>query len=836
MLKKIVRLLAVVMLAALPVVAGLIPDVPVSANGTDGHADLSAASTAVNTYAQTVLVNGTVPLQNIWTFTQVDGKLRSYNTLTNTWTDVAGNPLVANYPVSMWQSQDASANYPVVVTQVQSNTGHAFIWSWTQLSGWNSYYSAGSISSTYTGAQNTSVWVNDSTDVVYFTQIESYSTNFVVNCYSHSLTTFSGSWANKGSTNYTWTMADGKNTTTDNPTMNTVLNVGGTPYWAWGSNSSVIGVYNPETNTQTTHTVTFTGGQPAGATRGYWTDGTYIYALETIGTNISNSGTPTIYKLDTSAWTWNFFTTYDFGNTNLRGDTLSSFEQVPALQSSGVLYFGAYSCSVATSAVNTILRVYTNAPSGVQAQIPARHATGTAVSVGSISSIAWQTPRAMFADEQSAFLVTGTANLTYSPYVVNGQGQTIGSVGSDQIGNDGGQIWTVSLPSTFTGFWKLVDQKTSASSTWGYCTSPKVTTYTSNHSYAKYLDSVATRQLASYQATPSEIGIFAWKTDIGGGFLPNYEIRIMLNGSTGDNTYTQTMADYISSYASIGYAQNNVMAGTRYVLFSFYPASGASNWDGLVINLNKDQNIVANQGFYECAVVDQATGLTRYTTTQSVYWYSPLSPMFSAAMNKTGYSASESFTGTINLCSIGVMITQTGYDTLKWYVKSNDLGTTYTTTTDTDRLLQSNISGIVPAASGTYWLQAELSKAGSSIPNASAYYQFSVGSGVAGGSGVDPLKQAGGMLDQIGMNNVWGKMAVVIVAMLIAFLIPVFAAGPHHLKMGLVVGISFALLVFGLGLVTGWMPWVIVVALGLGAAFTIMKLVLSMRSSGAADD
>jgi len=814
MKNRIVRVFTAAMLVIASAVSFIVPAAPVLANSNDGKADLAAPFPTAGSWVSGQPLVG-VTGSKVYFQPTLSGANTFvsyvYDGVNNAWTALAKPP----YDVSIG-AQIATLSATTTAgrgwTIADSSGNSTQVWKWNYLV--DTYDSWGTATTGTTSADQV-IFEDEAHSVLH---VVANVTGF--KDFSHSSTSSAGGWTNNGNFAPLVSLAG----VTEHFRLSTGVHI-----ILDGQDYSKGYKFTESSQTYATITTTVVGGAPSGGLHGVWNSGDTIYGLffgVSSPTDFRNvNWLPQVYKYaDGTGWT--FYTDqWDFGGSvNLMNVTYSTTWCVPIAQApgNGVIYLMPGTMTTTHSNIK-MERVYGLAVSQNIAQFPAYHTTGTAVTSGTVTGITWTTPRAAFQDEQFGFTFAATANLVMKPQVVDSKGTVIVPQVTLQNGTDGGQVWNnLNFPANFTGFFKCVETVTGVTSTWGYCTYAKVAGFTSPKSYAKYLDTTA-RDISNFYSADSDMNIMAWRTTLGTGDMGSYEFRIFLNDTT--SVYGLNYSDMNSVYFQTVYSANNGMANTRYVLFEFNAPTGYNSYDSLIVNLALPITTGANNGFYDGCLVQTSDHVTKYTTPFSVYWYVQQSYVITAKMDKNSYAPNESAQIKISIASIAVAFTL--YDTLKYYVV-NSAGTAVTTQTVGSHNQEYDSTLIVPATADSYNFKAELSKAGGSVPATYALYAFKVTGSAAP---TDPLKAGESALGNIGMNNTWGKMAVVIVAMVFIFLVCVI--GTKGSKVGVILGSIMAMMVFGLGLVTGWLPWVIIVALALGGGIFLVKAILSMRQGGA---
>jgi len=822
-MKNLIRILSSFSLLLLMIFSTLLP---IQASSIDGKADLAANHplSGVNYRTSALFYEGGTDAIyfNSVPSTATPVSVYKYTVSTNTWSALSTPPydsgVAANLP-----RVSATTTSGIAWNAVHTSANHGVVYRWEYIT--DTYTSWGDIGALST--LNTTVFEDETNDLLHVLA----TIGGVITDKTHSSTNPAGGWTDNG----------GSGTIAPSCYFHTRTSTG-IHYWFKQNDSTLALKFTEASQTYSTPTTTVVGGIPPGGLHGIFNNGDSIYALffaTSSPTDYRNTNwQPQIYKY-TDGVGWNFYSDqWDFGGSiNLTGAIFSSTWAQDIGVIDNIVYIMPFKSSIEGTggSIVKMMRVYGLTSSSNITQFRPNTALGTATTVGSVTSILWESPRVLFQDEQTGFAISGTANLVIKPQIVDELGNVIVATVNLQIATAGVWYWnSINLPTSAIGhFIKCVDTVGGVSSIWGYVTYPKVSGFSATKSYSKYLDNQEyTRSVSDYIASSTQLCIFAYSTTLTTTDLTLYKLRIMQNSSTADTTYTITLSDLNSSYFQTNYSSNNGMAVTRYILAIFNMSSGSNTYDGLVTNFSRDYiTTPAYEGFYEPAIVDSATGLTRLTTTQSVYYYCNSTFVFKVTMSKSLFTPSEKFDGSVDVYSTGFF---TPFDTVKWRItESNGVTVVVGPYTITDRLLKTIISSYVPANGGTFYFDTYMYYSGDAgIFKPHARFKFVV---VGSGSEAvtNPIKSTHEWLASFSLDNMMGTWGLTLLVSIVLFAFCVIIGKAHTLS--LIIGACCFLGTWGLGIVTGFVDIWLVILLAVGAGVTLFAIILKKTTGGGND-
>jgi hypothetical protein len=431
----------------------------------------------------------------------------------------------------------------------------------------------------------------------------------------------------------------------------------------------------------------------------------------------------------------------------------------------------------------------------------------------SVTSIVWKTLRCAYADEELGFKVAGTAGTAIHLEILKEDSTILDEI-TDTIRTDGYFYWGASCSTGDEGFIRCTELNHSVNSEWGYVTSPPDASEIHNYTYATHTEYPQyDRPFIDYIVDETTPMIIHWKTDIQVSEQTSYSFRLYHLGDSGDTLFNHTLAWLCDNYYKNAYANNDKLAGVRYILFAGN-LNGATSHDGLVIDLARPY-ISANKGFYQGLIYHDGTG--EYSITHSAHCYLKDLPGIVIVTDKDNYDASTAVALTITTDA------DTGGSTM-WdsYSVQNLRGTAEIAVQDAVTGTFSNSISVPDLISGSviddYTLRVTLYKAGSSGCTFDYTHDvtYSVGGGKKNEEEKDILKTLTDWLAGIGLGGATGKWLAIIIAMAIAFIIT------YKNK---ILRVLLPLLVFGFGIVSGMLDIWVVVLLALGAGVAIFFIV-----------
>lgn len=479
-----------------------------------------------------------------------------------------------------------------------------------------------------------------------------------------------------------------------------------------------------------------------------------------------------------------------------------------------------------STASNPALNItYTAANSYVRSGTPtANGSASTQVNTGSVTAITWMTPRNCFNNDQFIeFKVTSSTNyLGLSLQLLDVNGNVLQTT-TDQIRNNGIFYFITTIPNNYVGYLRCVETSHGGvKSHWGYSAAPIDASVPTNSTMVNKTNYPQTKNDWTNYDVTAQNAVFTvyWNTDMTVGDQSNTIFRIYYDGVNYNSNPANTVySNQFVNLAGSGYQEVDSTfqswLSKGYMLFDFYKSTGFDNRDSLVNDLNLSP-AVSTWGFYQ-PVIYNVTGAAELTNTLSCAWYTQagttgLRINVPGGLNKVDPDAKV--TMNLNASADTGILTALNACTLQLYQPDGTaFGSTgvYTISTTANQYVYA-----VGAVPGSWYQRTSLTKAGCSF---TYIYDMPFNIGVSGANGggangqtpdtYDVLKGLMAIVKEHGLDNSMGHWLIIIVAMILSCLASIFfLRDPLRKPMAVV----FPMLVFGAGLLGGWVDlWIVII-------------------------
>jgi hypothetical protein len=431
----------------------------------------------------------------------------------------------------------------------------------------------------------------------------------------------------------------------------------------------------------------------------------------------------------------------------------------------------------------------------------------------------------MYANEDLQFNVWGDSGAPITLKLVDSTGAILDSL-TDSIRVLGHYHWIIdSLASTYSGFVQVKETTYGLTSPWVRIEPTVSPTEANLNIYAVKTDHPQyTEPFSTYVVQRGDYMVVHWKTNINPGSdnMSDISLNIYSNGNAVTPAYSETLADLETDYYQGTAANQAAGIPWRFALFTPKAIQGTNLYGGLVNDLSLDF-VPDYKGYLQPMLLSGATG--EITVTHSSYWYlTGPGDGITISRLKSQYSTTDEIGFKITVgreCQVAeklqyleVSIVELGAS-LATYVKEGE-NIFYIDAIETE---------------GDYTLQIKLSNTGIS----SYEYIYQLPLTISNTAVTPPATPTPPTADNIWdwikdlmaryhFDSTGGHWLLILIGMGISLLI---GSKTKHSTVGLVM----ALLVFGLGIVVGWIDKWWIVLLALGAGFTIWQFIRS-RASG----
>ncbi len=440
---------------------------------------------------------------------------------------------------------------------------------------------------------------------------------------------------------------------------------------------------------------------------------------------------------------------------------------------------------------------------------------------GVVSSVLWETPRTAYNDDDLGagmvgFDVAGGEGTPLKLELVD-DGGTVRASSVDSIRVGGHKHWYPLIPSGYVGYMRArVTQSTTlvvTTGTWGYSAAAPDVGEAVNYAYA--VDTKDGSQWSypfkTFMVSFGGVNVAHWKLNIDYATeLGDTEFRLLRNGVT--EWYGNNLNSMASSYFQN--TGNNNLLPWRYALFTVGASSGFDDKDGLILNLGKS-NSAANYGFIEPQMYSIG-GSAAVSLAKSAFWWvngeaDGISLVLGAGTAQiVGGLMVGSGSGVVsNLNQLAV-----------WYVPVS-YGNTTEATTGVVVGAATRLVTDLPMDGNQYYYEVKLSyptahdfvyvfmtpfmAAGAASPPGTTVGGGTFGTVNLGPGGWNWIGKAGTAMDNLGFGGT-GRYILLLLLMGVAF---------FFLRNETTLRVLVPLLIFGAGLVTGWVDaWVVVLLAG----------------------
>jgi hypothetical protein len=438
-------------------------------------------------------------------------------------------------------------------------------------------------------------------------------------------------------------------------------------------------------------------------------------------------------------------------------------------------------------------------------------------------NITWITPRAAYADESIAWLITGESGAALDLEVKDSKGNVLASR-TDSVRIDGYYRYTVDLADNYTGFVRLTEKNHNLTGYWGYV-SPAVsgsqeinTTYAQKTDYPQY-----TEPFSTYVVKAGELMALHWKTTLSETDLPLASVRMWYVGDSTKEVYNEVLTDLIDNYY-LNTDDNDGMAAWRYILFTpDDTGTGWTDYDGMVVNLNQSYGWESS-GFYQGLIFED--GESEFTETHTAHWYvaDAAQDGIKATLDKAQYNGGATITA--RLYAGDASKVRTELNLLRVQVV-NSSGTVVTSGDAVISQADTSVTLTAPQGSGDYKVRFNLTKANKSYIHVIDVPFKVAGTGSSDGSlsvfGTDIGTKINNTLGNLGLNNPTGYWIVMVILMGLGFFL---------FRKSEILRVVIPLTIMAIGIVIGWIETWIIVLLALGAGVTIFSMLRKKTQGG----
>ena len=447
---------------------------------------------------------------------------------------------------------------------------------------------------------------------------------------------------------------------------------------------------------------------------------------------------------------------------------------------------------------------------------------------GVISTTAWTSPRAAYADETISFVIQGDTGTPVEIELRTLSGEIIAET-NNYIKSDGNFFWNFPLSNhNIDSLVYAIEISQNVRSLWGYISpSPSVNQV--------YLDlSVSSTAPENEQLENSFSTYFSKKGE-------NFKVHWKTNLETWDYAthyfqfsyldagifYTASVSYLASSYwtdsnnvnASIAYV-NQDLAHWRYAIFTFDGTeSGFNNYDDIIIDLSRPLTVNTG-GFYKPSIYSQNNAEEITTTINKGAWYGAvISDGVIATLNKLNYANNEDIIFTLSVgTNSGVLsyLNILDFTIIDVDDSNNPVFSTRGDTINNNTNVYTTENSWLP--NGNYALTYSLSQV--NISNTFKYSEqlpFTIGGDVIQEelSEVKSISESiETVLGNYGLDNKVGQYIIIFILAIVAFAIAYKSA---------LLRVVFPCLIIGFGIIIGWIDTWVVVLLALGAGFTLYR-------------
>lgn len=426
-------------------------------------------------------------------------------------------------------------------------------------------------------------------------------------------------------------------------------------------------------------------------------------------------------------------------------------------------------------------------------------------------NVTWGSPRCAYADEDLYFIFEGESGAQLDIDLVSSEGDILASTTNSIRVNDY-YYCSFTVPSTTDCFVRIVENNHALMSPWGYISpSPSSSqethyTYTNNTNYTQYREN-----FDQYVISGNEYFFFHWKESIQDSDLASVLLKIYYLGNSSDVTYSANMSTLADTYY-LNTDDNDNMLAWRYAIFSF-DGSGESynDYDDIIIDLDKPFDWDTS-GFYTCELYE--SGVSEITSPHSSAFYlSSTAEGIKINSSDLNPDAGEEFN--VNLSAGNESKVKTSLNNIRCTIQDSS-GGILSVSDGNFSSTNALIPITAPLNDGTYTLRTSLSNINSTFEY---IYDITVSVNdlaiISGEDSDELLNTFEEYLDSRGWFTKTGKYIIILLLMAICY----FAFRKSD-----TLKVLCPIIIFAGALIAGWIDWVVIVLLILGAGITLWGL------------
>lgn len=450
-------------------------------------------------------------------------------------------------------------------------------------------------------------------------------------------------------------------------------------------------------------------------------------------------------------------------------------------------------------------------PRETVARTPGPEYTGGLTGTENVTSIEWDSPRALFSDETARICFVGDPGATVNATMQTSSGTIIDSI-TDTIKTDGYCPWNVSFSPSLND-WIIVSQYNGVSSTWG-----RVEPIPDNDNSLNTVNSLVNKnkqydtKFSNYIIYDDEICKIFWKTNLETTDFTDYSLYLLAGGN--NISYNATMQYINDNIFHTFNSDNDFLTQWRYIFFRINDSGTSDSKDGFIINFLKPY-VYNSTGFQMPSIRSSSDNLT---TTESSYFYlSPSDKGITISLPKTIYNTLEDIPVSIDVGLLSKVsqylsnVTISIIDSTGNTVKSES---TFVSVDKNTRTIKA------PLTRGSYTLRLSFFD-NTNTPEFTYTYQIPLsinpGSGITppGTSPNDVWKLFEDFLDSQGWLTDIGKAIIVFIAMIATY---------YFTRKRKILSVIFPLIIFGIAIISNWIPMWVVALLALSVGLTAYQL------------